>query len=94
MAVVKYRVEAAVTHTDGNYDRNIIESTWQYEECHTPEKTGRLLSREEAMQIIREKGLVLVHQTPFGAIYDIPDEPFWEKHNGYYGQHKIRNRKS
>lgn len=28
MAIIKYRVEAAVTHTDGNYDTNVIESAW------------------------------------------------------------------
>ena len=94
MAIIKYRVEAPVTRrTDVNEDDNIMASDWQYEEVFTPERTGRLLSREEAMQIIREKGLVLVHQTPFGSVYDTPDEPFWEKHNGYYS-HKIRNSKS
>ena len=93
MAIIKYKVEARVTRTDESDDRNVMGVVWQYEEVFTPERTGRLQSREEAMQIIREKGLVLVHKTPFGSVYDTPDEPFWEKHNGYYSQ-KIRNHKS
>lgn len=93
MAIIKYRVEAAVTHTYGSYDRNVIESTWQYEEVFTPEKVGKLLSREEALRLIKEKGLIRVYTSPFGAVYDTPGEPFWEKHNGYYS-HKIRNSKS
>lgn len=94
MAIIKYRVEAAVTHTDGNYDRNVIESTWQYEEIYHPEKAGKLLSREQALKLIKENGMIQVYTSPFGAVYDTPDEPFWEKYNGYYSKHKIRNRKS
>lgn len=94
MAIIKYRVEAAVTHTDADYDQNVIESTWQYEEVFDPEKVGKLLSREEALRLIKEKGMIQVYTSPFGAVYDTPDEPFWEKHNGYYSQHKRRNRKS
>lgn len=88
MAIIKYRVEATVTRADTNDDRNVIGSAWQYEEISTPEIQGRILSREKAMDIIREKGLVLVHQTPFGSVYDTPDEPFWQKHNGYYSKIK------
>ena len=94
MAIIKYRIEAAVTHTDVSYDRNVIESAWQYEEIHHPEKGGKLLSREDALKLIREKGMIRVFTSPFGAVYDMPDEPFWEKYNGYYSKHKIRNRKS
>lgn len=94
MAIIKYRVEAAVTHTDADYDQNVIESTWQYEEVFDPEKDGKLLSREEALRLIKEKGMIQVYTSPFGSVYDTPDEPFWEKYNGYYSQHKRRNRKS
>lgn len=58
MAIIKYRIEAAVTHSDMNYDRNIIESTWQYEEIEHPERGGKLLSREDALKLIREKGMI------------------------------------
>ena len=88
MAVIKYRVEAIVTRTYEADDRNVMGVAWQYEEVHTPEKVDRLLSREEALQIIRDRGLVLVQSTPHGSIWDYPDEPFYRKHNGYYSRHK------
>ena len=89
MAVIRYRVEATVTRTYSS-DDNVMGSTWQYEVCHTPAAQDRLITREEALRIIREEGLILVHQTPYGSIYDTPDEPLWEKHNGYYGRDKRR----
>ena len=76
MAIIKYRVEAKVTHADGNYDTNVIETVWQYEEIKTPEKVGKLLSREEALKRIEEQDLIQVFTSPFGAVYDLPDEPF------------------
>ena len=94
MAIIKYRVEAAVTHTDGNYDTNVIESAWQYEEIKTPEKVGKLLSREEALKRIEEQDMIQVFTSPFGVVYDTPDKPFWEKYEGYYSRGRIKNRKS
>lgn len=88
MAIIKYRVEATITHTNEGDEQNVVASSWQYEECYNPEIKGRLLTREEAQRRIREDGMVLVHSTPYGAVYDTPDEPFWEKHNGYYSRHK------
>lgn len=94
MAIIKYRVEATVTRIDEDYDTNVIESAWQYEEVQSPEKVGKLLSREEALKRIEELGMIQVFTSPFGAVYDLPDEPFWEKYEGYYSRGRIRNRKS
>ena len=38
-----------------DYDTNVIETVWQYEEIKTPEKVGKLLSREEALKRIEEQ---------------------------------------
>ena len=88
MAVIKYRVEARVTRTNESDDRNVMGVVWQYEEITAPDRKGKELTREEAAKRIKELGLVLVHKSVYGAVYDTPDEPFWEKHNGYYSQHK------
>ena len=90
MAILKYRVEARISRTATNDERNVIGSTWQYEVCHTPEKEGRLISRDEALKIIQEQGLICVHQTRYGSIWDKPHEPLWEKYNGFYSRHKKR----
>ena len=74
MAIIKYRAETKY----GTY------SEWVYEEIQTPEKVGKLLSREEALERIEELGMIQVFTSPFGAVYDTPDEPFLEKYEGYY----------
>lgn len=86
MAIIKYRVEARVP---GDSDRDAIETVWQYEEITAPDKAGKLLSREEALERIREQGLVMVHKVVHGAIWDLPDEPFLEKYEGFYGRKRI-----
>ena len=79
MAIIKYRVEAK----GGPMDID-VGSRWQYEECYNPMKGGKLLTREEALKIIEEKGLVLVHHNMFGSIWDEPHEPMFQEYNGMF----------
>lgn len=82
MAIIKYRVEARMTDTESQ--EAVIESVWRYEEVHNPNKEGKELTRSEAVKAIKEQGLVKVHQTPYGAIWDTPDEPMWNRYHGKF----------
>jgi hypothetical protein len=81
MAIIKYRIDAKAGPE--NLD---VGSTWQYEEVYNPLKGGRLLTREQALEIIEEKKLVLVHKTIYGSVWDEPDEPMWQEYNGCFGR--------
>ena len=74
MAIIKYRVEAKCD----------IASEWQYEEVTDPRKNGRILTKDQAMKIIEERELVLVHQNKHGSIWDAPDEPMKQTYEGIY----------
>ena len=87
MAVIKYRVEATITRTQKGDERNTMGSVWQYEELYNVQRPGKLLSRDEAMDIINSEGLVVVHRCKYGVIYDKPDEPFLQKNEGYYSSY-------
>lgn len=82
MAIIKYITEARQTDTDS--EEAVIASDWVYEEVGNPNKQGKILTREKALERIKEEGLVLVYQRPYGAVYDHPDEPWWEKWNGKF----------
>ena len=86
MAIIKYRVEAR-TH-DSDVKDAVIGSSWVYEEITSMEHAGNLLTREEALERIKDSKLILVHSSPFGAVYDTPDEPFLEKYEGYFSRMK------
>lgn len=83
MAIIKYRVEAKA-----GMHRLDAGSTWQYEEVKNPLQGGRLLTREEALKIIEERELVLVHQTIYGSVWDEPDEPMWQEYNGCFSRNR------
>lgn len=90
MAIIRYRVEARVTRrTDVNEDDNIMASGWQYEEVENPHKPGNILTREKAMEMIRESGLVEVHRNKHGVIWDLPDEPMLQKYEGTFTHFKF-----
>lgn len=86
MAIIKYRVEAR-TH-DSDVRDAVIVSSWVYEEITSMKHAGKILSREEALERIKENKLILVHSSPFGAVYDTPDEPFLNKYQGYFSRMK------
>lgn len=90
MAIIKYRVEATVTRTDTNADRNVMASGWQYEECYNHLQPGKILTREKAMEMIREQGLVKVHSNTHGTIWDKPDEPMFQKYEGCFSSTRRR----
>ena len=90
MAIIKYRVEAGTAKSVRNADKDVISSTWQYEEITAPDKAGKILSREEALERIRELGLVMVHKMGYGAIWDLPTEPFYDKYAGFFSRKRIR----
>lgn len=90
MAIIKYRVEATVRWV-GECQEDSIEARWQYEEVKDMNKPGKLLTREEARERINELGLVIVHKTDDGTIWDEPDEPFWEQNNGFYSRKRKNN---
>lgn len=89
MAIIKYRVEATVTRTDTNADRNVMGSIWQYEEIYHPGRKGRVLTREQALKMIEESGLVRVFSNKYGAVWDEPNEPMRMKFQGYFSS-KVR----
>ena len=83
MAIIKTRTEARITDTDTA--ESVIASEWMWEEITHPTARGRQLTKEEALAIIREEGMILVHSVPgVGQIYDYPNEPFLEKYAGFY----------
>ena len=86
MAVIKYRdsVSENKYEYDPHQDKE-IGSTWRYEEVYNPKQSGKELTREEAIDLINEPGLVEVHRTPIGVIWDKPDEPMKRK----YGRNSI-----
>ena len=86
MAIIKYRVEARSHHSDVR--DATIGSAWVYEEITTMETAGKILTREQALEAIEKNKLILVHSTPFGAVYDTPDEPFLDKYQGYFSRMK------
>ena len=68
MAIIKYRVEARGGLPSTSYEDGSVGSTWQYEEVYNPYKPGKLLTREQALEIIEENKLVLVHHNMFGCV--------------------------
>lgn len=84
MAIIKYRVEATVTRSDEDYDVNVMASGWQYEEVEDPHRSGRIMTREQAMQRIEKLGLVLVFRNEHGSIWDRPDEPMLQEYEGTF----------
>jgi hypothetical protein len=53
-----------------------------YEIVEDPNKKGKVISKNEAMRLIKEQGLVKVHKSEDGTIWDYPNEPFLEKYKG------------
>lgn len=81
MAILRYLVEVN-NRCDSN--EGSIASVWQYEETFDPHKTGKILTKEAAEKKIKSKGLVLVHSSKHGCIWDTPDEPFYSQFQGTY----------
>lgn len=87
MAIIKTRVEAR--NRRANEHEKTIASSWIWEEITHPTMGGKELTREEALQIIKRDGLILVHNVPgVGQIYDRPDEPFYEQYKGFYSNRR------
>lgn len=86
MAVIKYRegVPENRSEHDPKHEKE-IGSVWKYEEVYDPALHGKDLTREEAIDLINEQGLVEVHRTSIGVIWDKPDEPMKRK----YGRNSI-----
>ena len=70
MAVIKYRdsVSENKYEDDPHQDRE-IGSAWRYEEIYNPCRHGKDLTRDEAIDLINEQGLVEVHRTSIGVIW-------------------------
>ena len=86
MAVIKYR-ESMPEHrfeSDPKQDRE-IGAAWRYEEVYNPDRHGKDLTRDEAIDLINEQGLVEVDRCQFGVIWDKADEPMKTK----YGRNSI-----
>lgn len=58
-----YSIEWSVTEAGRSSDGKL----WQ---------RSRLVSRKRGQQIIRERGLVMSHETPDGEVYDTPNGDF------------------
>lgn len=82
MAILKYQVEVVNRRRGEDHpDGRVLAYALQYEEVTNPHREGKILTREEAIEAIREQGLVLVHQMGRCRIYDHPDEPMWQKYH-------------
>lgn len=66
-----------------SWTRFIGDAMRTYELCTTPAK-AKEISGKEARTIIREYGLVKVHETRDGSVYDTPDRAFYKKYNGWF----------
>ena len=86
MAVIKYRdsMPESKYEDDPHQDRE-IGSAWRYEEVYNPKNHGKELTRDEAIDLINEQGLVEVYRCKEGVIWDKPDEPMRRK----YGRNSI-----
>ena len=86
MAVIKYRdsVPQDKRDRDPHQDREVA-SAWRYEEVYNPDRHGKDLTRDEAIDLINVQGLVEVHRCKIGVIWDKPDEPMKRK----YGRNSI-----
>lgn len=67
MAIIRYYEKARFVAN---------EVGWVYEYTTDPNKKGKRISKDKAKAIIKEEGLVLVHQNKFGCIWDTPDKEF------------------
>lgn len=82
MAILKYQIEVVNRgRSEKSRDGRVLAYAWQYEEVTNPHREGKLLTREEAKEIIKEKGLVLVHKMGGNQIWDYPDEPMWMRYH-------------
>lgn len=87
MAIIKLRVEAQ--NRRASNDEKMIAAAWTWEEITHPTLGGKALTRDEALEIIQRDGLILVHDLPgVGQIYDLPHEPFLEKHKGFFKKNR------
>lgn len=53
-----------------------------YEDIHDPNKKGKRITKEAARKKIKEEGMIEVHRSEDGVIWDYPDEPFLKKFRG------------
>lgn len=83
MAIIKYRVSMPECRVDKNQDSE-IGSSYVYELVTNPNKKGKQLTKERAMEMVKEQGLVVVHKNKYGVIWDRPDEPMLQKYEGKF----------
>ena len=50
-----------------------------FEEVTDPRKKGKILSKDEAKERIKELGLVKTHSDESGIVWDTPNKGFYEK---------------
>lgn len=53
-----------------------------FEEVTDPRKKGKILSKDEAKELVKELGLVKVHSDENGVIWDTPDKAFLSEFEG------------
>ena len=85
MAIIRYMVEAKAI----GVDEDTIASGWQYEEVTNPHHSGKILTREKALEKIEQDGLALVHHCQHGDVWDSPDEPMLQKYEGTFTHFKF-----
>lgn len=74
MAIIKYQ-ESFVGMTN-----------WVYEHLKLNEnpanRVPRIIDKKKAKKIIEEEGLILVHESKYGKVWDTPNEDYREKWKG------------
>ena len=70
MAVIKY------------YTNFIGRRNPTYEKVDDPRKKGRIISKEDAKEMVQNEGLVIAYSDEDGTIWDTPDKEFYQIYKG------------
>lgn len=74
MAIIKYQESFYGT-------TNWVWEHLKLNECPV-KKTPRIIDKKKALAIIEQEGLMLVHESKFGKVWDTPDEAYKERWQG------------
>lgn len=53
-----------------------------YELVKTPFKEGKIITKNEAMRLIKKHGLILAYKDEHGCTWDTPDRAFYNEFKG------------
>lgn len=53
-----------------------------YEVITNPNRVGKIVSKEDARRIIKDKGLIVSYRDKNGIVWDTPDQKFYNEFKG------------